>query len=195
MSEPIAEERLSDEKIVELFWQRDERAIGETDAKYGGYIGTIAFNILSDESDSEECRNDVYLALWNSIPPERPKKLSAFVSTVARNLAIDRYREKNRQKRVPSELSVCIDELAEIIPCTSNVENEFENGELRRLINGFVRGLSKRRRYIFVFRYYYADPVKRIAETLSVSEPTVKKELQKIKKQLRKLIENSGFSL
>ncbi|MBO4217198.1 MAG: sigma-70 family RNA polymerase sigma factor [Clostridia bacterium] len=195
MSYPASDEHLSDDRIIELFWQRSENAIYETDVKYGRYIRVILFNILSDESDCEECQNDVYMALWDSIPPERPQTLPAYLSVLARNAAIDRYREKCRQKRVPSEMTVCIDELAEALEGASDTEREYESGELRGVINSFVRGLPKRRRDIFVFRYYYADTVKMIAETLSVSESTVKKELFKIKKQLKKAIEKHGFNV
>ncbi|MBO4217375.1 MAG: sigma-70 family RNA polymerase sigma factor [Clostridia bacterium] len=195
MSSTTAEGRLADERIIELYWQRDESAISETDAKYGGYIAAIAFNILSDDGDCEECKNDVYLALWNAIPPDRPRSFPAYLSKVTRNVALDRYREKNRQKRAVSEMSVCIDELSETIAGTADTEIEYEEEELIRVINAFVRALPSRRQTVFVLRYYYADKISSIADVLSVSESTVKKELAKIKKQLKKAVEKHGFNV
>ena len=102
---------LSDEKIIDLFWQRDEQAISQTDTKYGKYLYKIAYNILNDRLDSEECQNDTYLAAWDAIPPHKPLCLPAFLTQLIRRISIDRYRESRRQKRIPTELIVSMEEL------------------------------------------------------------------------------------
>ena len=104
-------ELLADERIIELYWSREESAITETDRKYGQLLYQIAHRILNDRLDSEECQNDTYLKVWNTVPPTRPTVLRSFLAKISRNLALNRYKEKNRQKRVPSQLTDAFDDL------------------------------------------------------------------------------------
>ena len=123
----------ADETIVELYWARDERAIEETDRKYGAYLMTVAHRILQSREDSEECLNDTYLKTWNSIPPQRPNCLKAFLTKITRTIAIDRYRKERRQKRVPTECTLSLSELAETL-CGDSPEVEYESALVGKVI-------------------------------------------------------------
>ena len=180
---------ISDERIVELFFLRDETAITSVDAKYGSYLHTISGNILSDSNDCEECKNDAYMALWNSIPPERPSNFKAYVAKLIRNISINKYKEKSRQKRIPSEYTLSLEELAECIPDQNTTETAYDSIRFQQVMNGFVSSLPHRKRYIFICRYYCGDPIATIAGSLKISESMIFYELSKIRKQLKKLLE------
>ena len=186
---------MSDEQIVELYWQRDERAIRETDRKYQHFLLTVAHNILRDAQDCEECLNDTYLGAWNAIPPTRPKVLQAFLATIMRRTAIDRYKAGKRQKRIDSELTVALSEVEELLADGSDPAAELDAHELGRVISEFIRALPKRRMYIFMSRYYTARPIGEIARLLGCSESTVNKEIAAIKRDLKEKLEKEGYSL
>ena len=186
---------MSDERIVELYWQRDERAIQETDRKYQHFLLTVAHNILRDAQDCEECLNDTYLGAWNAIPPARPKVLQAFLATIMRRTAIDRYKAGKRQKRIDSELTVALSEVEELLTDGSDPAAELDARELGRVISAYIRSLLKRRRYIFMSRYYMARPIGEIAKLLGCSESTVNKEIAAIKRGLREALEKEGYPL
>ena len=186
---------MSDEQIVELYWQRDERAIRETDRKYQHFLLTVAHNILRDAQDCEECLNDTYLEAWNAIPPTRPKVLQAFLATIMRRTAIDRYKAGKRQKRIDSELTVALSEVEEFLADGSAPAAELDAHELGRVISEFIRALPRRRRYIFMSRYYMARPIGEIARLLGCSESTVNKEIAAIKRDLKEKLEKEGYSL
>ena len=186
---------MSDEQIVELYWQRDERAIRETDRKYQHFLLTVAHNILRDAQDCEECLNDTYLGAWNAIPPARPKVLQAFLATIMRRTAIDCYKRKKRQKRIDSELTVALSEVEELLADGSDPAAELDAHELGRVISEFIRALPKRRMYIFMSRYYTARPIGEIARLLGCSESTVNKEIAAIKRDLKEKLEKEGYSL
>ena len=186
---------MSDEQIVELYWQRDERAIRETDRKYQHFLLTVAHNILRDAQDCEECLNDTYLGAWNAIPPARPKVLQAFLATIMRRTAIDGYKRKKRQKRIDSELTVALSEVEEFWADGSDPAAELDAHELGRVISEFIRALPKRRMYIFMSRYYTARPIGEIARLLGCSESTVNKEIAAIKRDLKEKLEKEGYSL
>ena len=186
---------MSDEQIVELYWRRDERAIRETDRKYQHFLLTVAHNILRDAQDCEECLNDTYLGAWNAIPPARPKVLQAFLATIMRRTAIDRYKAGKRQKRIDSELTVALSEVEEFLADGSDPAAELDAHELGRVISEFIRALPKRRMYIFMSRYYTARPIGEIARLLGCSESTVNKEIAAIKHDLKEKLEKEGYSL
>ena len=188
----LSKNTLSDGEIIELYFQRNERAISETDAKYGKYLLSIAYNIVHDRSDCEECLNDTYLDAWNAMPPERPAVLKAFLAIIMRRRAIDRYKSENRKRRIPSELTVSLSEL-EFTLSDDTPQSELEAEELCRIISDFVRSLPERRAYIFMSRYYAARPIREIANKLCVSESTVNKELALIRQSLRKMLESEGY--
>ena len=186
---------MSDEEIIALFWQRDEQAIKETDIKYKKFLLSLAYNIIHDISDSEECLNDTYIGAWNSIPPSKPTLLQAFLATIMRRTAIDRYKEQKRQKRIASELTVALSEVEDFIADDSDMYSETDAKELGRVISDFVRSLPERRMYIFMSRYYVARPIKEIAELLGCSESTVNKEISSIKRYLKEKLEKEGYAL
>ena len=144
---------MSDEQIVELYWQRDEQAIKETDIKYKSFLLTVAINIVHDMCDSEECLNDTYIGAWNAIPPARPVALQAFLGAIMRRTAIDRFRANNRQKRIASEFTLSLSELEDFIADDSDMNAEIEAKELGKIISNYVRSLPDRQMYFFVGRY------------------------------------------
>lgn len=184
---------ISDEMIVSLYWQRDEQAIRETDRKYRKFLLSVANNILHNLSDNEECLNDTYIGAWNAIPPARPIILQAFLASIMRRTAINRFQANNCQKRIASEFAVSLSELEDFIADKGDMEEEMETKELSRLISDFVKSLPDRQMYIFVSRYYIADPLLTISKELGCSVATVKRELAKIKTSLKKRLESEGY--
>ena len=189
---PTARKPLDDEKIVDLYWHRDERAIEETDFKYRNYLFSIVHHIVRDRLDSEECLNDTYLGAWNAIPPTKPSSLRAFLVTIMRRTAIDRYKLRKRQKRISSELTLSLSEVEDFVSDLDDVAAEIDRLELSRIICAFVRSLNDRRRYIFMSRYYLVRPIKEIAKLLGCSESTVNKELAFIKRELMENLKREG---
>ena len=185
---------MSDEGIIALYLARDEAAIRATDEKYGHYLHRIAMNILSDRQDSEECLNDTYLKTWNSIPPQRPNCLKAFLTKITRSIAIDRYRKERRQKRVPTECTLSLSELAETL-CGDSPEVEYESALVGKVINDYLRTLSERDMCLFVSRYFCSDPISEIAEKCGMSESGVKKALLRLREGLREKLEKEGITL
>ena len=190
-----SEESMADNAIIDLYWERNERAIVETDKKYGKHLYTIAYNIVHDSMDTEECVNDTYRGTWERIPPAKPGVFQAFLSKITRNIAISKYRRKHASKRIPSELTVSLEELEPYVAFSPSVEEEFAAGELGHLLSIYLRSLSKQREFIFVCRYYYADPVGQIAAMLGVTPRTVYRELTEIKEGLRAFLEKEGFGV
>ena len=180
-----------DEKIIDMYWQRDPDAIQETDQKYGPLLRNVAYNILFDALDCEECQNDTYLKIWNTIPSTRPPKFYAYIMQIMRQIAIDRYREKSRKKRIPSQLTISLEELGSLGNGPS-VEEVYEAREIGKMISDYVRSLSKRQRYIFFDRYYMAEPVEKTAEDLSISVRTTYYEIEKIRQGLKEYLERNG---
>lgn len=187
------ESRLSDEEIIELYWQRQEKAISETDKKYGKYLFTIAFNILRDDLDCEECVNDTYLGAWNAIPPTRPTVFQVFLSRITRNVALDKYRRSSAAKRIPSEMIKSLDEFDECMVYSMSAEEEYLIGEIGRILNDYLHTLSARDEYIFVCRYYYSDTISDIAKAVDVSSDTVSRALAKMRNEIKDLLVKEGY--
>ena len=156
-------------QIVELYWQRDESAISQTDTKYGGLCRSISNNILRSYDESEECVNDSYLSAWNSMPTERPKRLGAYMGKIVRNISISRLRQKTADKRGGGEYPLCLEELRDCAGRGQGLERELELKELTEHIDKFLAGLKKQERDIFVSRYWYMAPVDEIAEKVGFS--------------------------
>ena len=186
---------LSDEKIIELYWERDEKAIDETDRKYKKYLFSIAYNILREKLDCEECLNDTYLGAWNAIPPSRPNVLKAFLTTIARRIAIKRYHRNLKKSVIPSEMTVSLSELEDFVAGDEDVSADFDAENLGRVISDFIRSLSERRRFIFMSRYYLSEPIETIASELSLSRSMINKELAAIRTALKKKLESEGYSI
>lgn len=180
---------ISDAEIVELYWLRDETAIKRTDEKYGKFLYSMALNILHEHRDCEECRNDTYLSTWNAIPPTRPAFFRAFIAQIMRRTAINRYYKNTGKRKIPSELTVSMEECEGFISEEKSSEEEMDARELGRIISDFVRGLPAKRQYIFMGRFYFADSVAVIADELKITESAVYKEIKKLRKDLRIFLE------
>lgn len=186
---------LGDEQIIDLYWARDEQAIKETDVKYKKYLFSIAYHIVHDNLDSEECLNDTYLGAWNAMPPSKPNALKAFLTVIMRRIAVNRYHSNTRKGRVPSEMTLSLSELEYLIADDDSVDPDFDAEKLGRILSDFIRALSERKQFIFMSRYYVADPIDTIAECLRVSRSTVQKELAAIRAALKERLESEGYSL
>ncbi len=187
---------MDDHRIIELFMNRDERAISETSEKYGAYIRKIAENILGNPEDTEECVNDSLLRVWNTIPPNHPKKLSVYLALVARQLSIDVYRKNHRQKRSGTEYAHSYEELSEVLADSRNEAEELvDRITLRELRNRFLSGRPKDVRVILVLRYFYLESTKDIAERTGSSESRIRVLLHRERKALRKFLSEEGYEL
>ncbi len=184
---------LSDEAIIDLYWKRNEQALDATDRKYGKYLFTIAYNIVHNELDCQECLNDTYLGTWNRIPPAKPNIFQAFLAKIMRNTAVSKFREVSAARRVPSELVVSLNELENCIEHSTSVDEEMEIREISKILNSYLRGLPSRSEFIFVCRYYYADSIAKIANMLGLSENTIYRELHNIRNGLKIALERAGI--
>ena len=182
-----------DEKIIELYWKRDETAIQETAQKYEKYLIKIAYNILNDTEDSRESVNDTYLKAWNSMPPNKPTVLKTYLGKITRQISIDIFRAKNRQKRGNSQYALSLDELAECVPDGMNTHQEIELKLLGQIISEFLYTLPEQTRFIFVCRYYFCDSIKSISAYYNLSESKVKNTLFRTRKALKNHLESEGF--
>jgi len=183
---------MEDSVIVELYWRRDEKAVTETDAKYGSYCRSIAFNILADREDTEECVNDTYMGAWNSIPPHRPEILATFLGKITRRLSIKKWREKYAAKRGGGEIALALDELSECVPSHQNVEDELEISELTQTLNNFVISLPVKEMRVFICRYWYLDSISDISRQFGFSESKVKSMLFRTRHRLLTHLEKEG---
>lgn len=185
----------TDEEIIELYFDRDEMAIRRTDDKYGRYLLTVAYNIIHSHEDSEECLDDTYLNTWNAIPPERPSFLRVFLSRIMRNVAINRYNEASAAKRIPSHMMDSMSELDECMIYDPKVDEDTAVRELAAIISDFLEGKSKRERAVFLCRYYYGDPIARIAAMLAISERTVHRTLVSLRSELRERLAREDYTV
>ena len=186
---------LSDDDIIGLYFARSERAIAETESKYGRLLYTVAFRCVGDAECAKECQNDAYLAVWNRVPPERPKNLQAYLTAITRHLAINRYKKESAARRIPSEMTVAMQDLEFALRSDGDPAREAEQAQLSAAIGSFVKGLDKKRRYIFIQRYYMAGTVSDIAATLGIGDSAVYKELDKLKKKLKKYLERNDITI
>lgn len=184
---------MTDKDIIELYFSRNEKAISETEKKFGAYLIKTAYNVLSDTEDSKEAVNDTYLKTWNIIPPKKPERFLAFLSKITRELSIDIYRKKHTQKRIMSEYSLAFDEIGECVPSNSSPEEETEAKILAEKINEFVHGLPEEQRNIFICRYFYFDSVSDIASYYSLSQSNVKTTLFRLRNKLKEFLETEGL--
>ena len=186
-------EPASDAHIVHLYWTRNTSAILETDRKYGKLLYRVAYDLLHDHGDSEECQNDTYLGAWNAMPPAEPTVLSAFLAKITRRLAISRYRERHAKKRVSSELTDSLEELEYALKSEESVTQAVDAKLLGEAIDGFLRTLDEEGRMLFLGRYYFAQPVKELAALVGVTESSVYKQLAAMKEELRAYLSERGM--
>lgn len=186
---------MNDEEIVELYWQRHESAIAQTQRKYGPYLLQIANNILFDLEDSRESVNDTYLAAWNSIPPHRPQVLRAYLVKLVRNIAIDLYRKRNRDKRKDSQYALSLDELEGCVLCGNSTQEAVDEKLLAEAIGRYLRTLPRDSRVAFLGRYYYLDSLREVAGYCHMTESKLKSLLFRIRKGLREYLNKEGYNL
>lgn len=185
---------MEDSKIIEFYFDRDEKAISESEKKYGGYCKSIAFNILRNKEDLEECVSDTWLKTWNSVPPTHPKSLKAFFAKLTRNGAFNIWEKESAKKRGSGELTMVLDELAECIPDSKTVEDEIDLREITSLINSFLYGIPERERNIFIRRYFFTESVKEIAKRYMMKPGAVSTALFRTREKLRTALEKEGYT-
>ena len=186
---------MEDLAIIELFWARDEQAILETERKYGKYLLKLSGNVLQDAQDREECLSDTYMAAWDTIPPQRPQSLCAYLTSLLRRISIDRLRRNTAQKRGGTEYNISLSELAGCVAGGPGPEDSLEKKRLAQAINAFVRELSQQERSLFVGRYFFMDRLKDVASYCGMRESKAKSMLFRIRCRLREYLEKEGFAL
>ncbi len=186
---------MEDKKIVALYLSRDEKAIEETDRKYGKMLAAMSVRILNDEQDGNECVNDAYFRVWNSIPPTIPTHFSAFLHKIVRAVSIDRLRARMTSGRKVSEYTVGLDELNECIAAQGSPQESLELSLLTGSIERYLLGLKKEQRQMFLCRYYFADSLRSIAGYFACSEGKVKSTLFRVRAGLKKHLQQEGFFL
>lgn len=179
-----------DEKIIELLFQRKEDALAEIQDEYGLLCRKVAFGVLRNNEDTEECLNTAYLKVWNSVPPNRPDSLRAYICRIVRNNAFDMYEKKKRDS-----LKSSFDELSEIITDPKTIESFLDGRELSEYLNGFLEGEKPLNRKLFVARYYYNMSVEAISGQFGIGEATVKVRLFRIRKSLKKYLSERGVKV
>ncbi len=188
---------MQDEKIIDLYFDRNERALTETSDKYGSYCRQIARNILNDEETVKECFNDTLLHSWNAMPPTRPNCLKTFVGKITRNVSLQRVRSAHAIKRGGGESVIAIDELQECIPDTtaSSAEQIEEDMVIREVMKDLLTSLPKQNRRIFMRRYWYCSSIEEIAKALDLSEGNVRTILSRVRSKLKAALEEAGVTV
>ena len=186
---------MEDNKIIELYFDRNEQAIKETQNKYANYCFTIANNILHDSMDAQECLNDTYQGAWNSIPPHHPLNLSTYLGKITRRLALNMYRNKNALKRGGGLVQGSLDEIGECIADNKTIKDELDARYLADTIDEFLAGIKESDRKIFVCRYWYFESVEEIAERFQYSQSKVKMTLKRTRDKLKAYLEKEGISV
>ena len=183
---------LEDSQIIALLYERSEQAIAELDRTYGAAVRKTAANILHDSRDEEECVNDTYLGVWNSVPPQHPRPLKSYVCRIARNLAVKKYHARRAQKR-DGGYELVLDELAEAIPASTRVEDDYAAKELSAAISRFLDTLTYEDRFCFVRRYWYADPVSDIAAMTRLDSHRISVRLFRTREKLHRYLKEEGL--
>ena len=186
---------MEDEQIVNLYWQREESAIRETEIKYDRYLTKIAYNILADREDSRESVNDTYLAAWESMPPHRPSVLPTYLAKLTRRISIDRFRYRTRSKRLGSEYAVSLSELGDCVSGGNTTEEIVNVRLLADAIGIYLRLQSEEARTAFIARYYFLDPIREVAAACGISESKCKTLLHRTRLGLKAYLEKEGFCL
>ena len=184
---------MDDKAIIDLYWERSENAILKTSVKYGAYCYTIAYNILSNREDSEESVNDTYLAAWNTMPPRRPSLLSAFLGKMTRFISLDRWKQRRSCKRGGGEVPLCLEELAECVSGRESAEDALIRKEVLACVNRFLDALPETERKVFLWRYWYMEPVAQIAERFGFTEGKVTSMLHRTRRKLAGHLNKEGY--
>lgn len=192
-NEMITSAAPDDDTIVEQFLERDEHALTAVSEKYGRYCSTIARNINSNEQFVEECVQDTLLRLWETIPPERPKNLRAFVGKIVRNISLNAVKAMNAQKRGGDDVVLILDELHELTAGENNVEQIAEQHETLAAINAFLGSISAVKREIFVLRYWHCFSIADISQIVGISAVNVSSILKRVRKKLLEYLNKRGY--
>jgi len=184
---------MEDGKIIQLYFSREQAAIGETDKKYGSRCRSTAYNILSNREDSEECVSDSYLALWNNIPPEYPMNLGSYIIGIVRKNAISCLRRRYANRRGAGEYALCYDELEDCLFSASDPQGEMEAKEIAAAISRALDKLSRTDRAIFVSRYWLMEPLADIAGAAGWSVAKVKSSLHRSREKVKKQLYREGL--
>ena len=184
---------MEDEEIIALYFARDEKAIAETDRKYGTRCRRLGIRILGNPQDAEETVNEMWLRVWNAIPPADPENYCAYLMKTVRNLALNRYKAQHREKRGGGQVSQALDELAEIFPAEENVERELEQRELLNTVTEFLQDLPEKQRNLFIYRYWQSEAVADLAALFGMTENHVKVTLARLRKRLQKHLRKEGL--
>ncbi len=184
---------MDDQVILQLYFDRSEAAIVQTDAKYGGYCYSIAYHILTNREDSEECVTDAYLAAWNAIPPRRPNVLATFLGRITRNISINRWKARSAYKRGGGEMDIALEELGECVAGSISAEESYTYKETVRVFRVFLDTLPDTERRVFLRRYWYLDSIPEISQRYGFSESKTKSMLFRIRKKLRAKLEKEGL--
>ncbi len=184
---------MDDLRIIELYFNRDEQAIKETDTKYGKLCRSIAYNILNNYEDSEECVNDTYVGVWNTIPPTRPDNFMSFICKIARNLSLKRLEFMKRKKR-SAEIILSLDELAAVLP-DERYAPDVNDEDVGKLISKFLRSQEEDVRNVFIRKYFYFDSIREIAKCYSFTESKVKNMLFYTRNKLKDYLIKEGVEV
>lgn len=186
---------MDDSSILRLYFERSEFAVEQTSQKYGDFCYTIAYGILKNNLDAEECVNDTYMQAWNSIPPAQPKNFSAFLAKITRNLALSRYRKNKALKRSGCQVDTALEELSECVYSQNDVEESFDEAHALDAVNKFLAKQSDAKRNVFIRRYWFFDSIKDIAQRYGMSESAVKMSLKRTREALKNFLEREGVEL
>ncbi len=184
---------MNDREIVNLYWQRSEQAITETEQKYGRYCHIIAYNILENSEDSKECVNDTWMSAWNAMPDKRPERLGPFLARITRNIALTKIVRRTAKKRGGGEAELALEELDECLPSGYDLEKEIEDRELSRIIDAFVGNLPEEEQLVFVSRYWLVTTEREIAEKLGMSRSGVSAMLKRTRSKLKTYLMMEGL--
>ena len=184
---------MEDEQILNLYFSRSEQAIGETAGKYGPYCHSIAFHVLENMEDAEECVSDTWLATWNAIPPKRPSPLSAFLGRITRNLSIDRWRRSRAVKRGGCQMELALEELKDCVSGAGSLESDLIRRETLGAVNRFLGELTAVERNVFLCRYWYLESSREIGEHTGFSQAKVRSMLHRIRGRLDTYLEKEGL--
>lgn len=186
---------MEDEEILDLYFARDERAVVETDRKYGGYCFTLANSILNNEQDAEETISDTYLKAWHSIPPKRPAIFKMFLAKITRNLSFTRWRSNTARKRGGGEMELVLEELSGCLAAPGGVEDALQARELAQAIRAFLDTLPSREQDIFLRRYFFVEESGSIAQRYGMKPATVLRTLSRTREKLKKYLTQEGYGV
>lgn len=186
---------MTDKEIIELYWQRSERALAESERRYGGFCRCVAANILGSREDAEECLNDALYAAWNAIPPERPDSLAAYFAKITRNQALTRLKSRRRQKRGSGEAEVLLSELADCIPTGDFADKLIDAWLIGETISAFLKKQTEVNAAVFTERYFYCKTIAEISRESGFSKSKITAILFRMREKLKLALYKKGVDV